>query len=170
MGQKLLSLLLLMLLALPAHSRLINWVPYTELMEKSDLVCIVRFSSSHVVDLPLDDPEFATDNHNDYLVLLTKFEVIAHLKGTCAPEIGLVHYQFAPGKGVANGPSFVDFSRPSFPAPRIQSLKQKATPKRSDPKALEYLMFLKRRPDGKYAPTAGQLDLIVSVRRIEELP
>lgn len=69
----------------------------------------------------------------------TRIGVLATLRGACAPTITLHHYADprAEDAVIVNGPNLASFSTA---------------------KARNYLLFLVKEPDGRYAPTGGQLD------------
>lgn len=135
-------------------------ITYAELSEKSDVVCIVTFDSSRLVDEKIDDPTFKDSDPSDYYARCSTFKVAAALKGTLdGDSIELVHYNYAAkAKRPEDGPHFLNFDKPN---PVWEEFTFKP------PKGIEYLVFLKKRSDGKYIPAAGQRDMLLSVRRVE---
>lgn len=126
-------LLLILLCGTSTDARLIATIPYDELQEKSDLVVIATPISSEETQERAVLPGFAA---REMIGQETKFRVAAVLKGEKLTKEFVLHHYRADKLPMINGPLFVSF------------VADKGT----------YLLFLKREPDGRYAPTAGQLD------------
>ena len=152
-------------------ARLFTALSYEELSQQCDAIFICSFMSAREVDEAIDDPDFADDDEEDFDVFASEFRVLASLKGDKIKSIEVVHYRYSSSVvRPDNGPSFVDFSAPPYPVERPRAGRRTAPVEPPpDPKSVEYLLFLKKRPDGKYIPFGGQMDPGLSIRRIEEL-
>lgn len=152
------------LIALPmaaADARLIeNW-PYERLMEESDLVVVAKVESFSEFDGTTEIPQF----QGTIVPKIGTFRVAGILKGEHEGEtLELVHCQLANDQFFPpNGPLLAQFETTGRLI-RIEtegeagSLIQEGQP--------SYLLFLKRREDGRYEPVAGQVDSELSVRRM----
>ena|SRR5438309_1521376 len=117
---------------------------YQELFDKSDFVVI-----ANPVSRTRDTSErtILRDIQENVIGLETQFETQVVLKGTKRARFMLHHYRSVPSRvAVLNGPLFMIFD-----------------PKRG---TNVYVLFLKREPDGRFAPTGGQTDIHISVREM----
>ena len=157
-------LTLLALVALPALStqaRIIQLWPYEKLMEESDLVIVGSVESVGEFDGTTEIPQFGEVLE----ARLTTFKVDGILKGEFdSKTLELVHCRFADNGGlVINGPMLARFESTGRTI-RIESEGTAGTlVQESQP---SYLLFLKRREDGRYEPVAGQVDSELSVRKL----
>jgi len=119
------------------HARGIKYWSYQELLEKSDLVAIATPISTK--DTKETWVAEASPIGCAAIGIETLFKVSAVLKGDNSLKEALLHY-YRMGfslNGIPNGPTLLSFD-----------LTQKN----------EYLVFLVREKDGRYAPTVGQMD------------
>ena len=152
-------------------ARVVAWWSYEDLMAKSDLVVIAEPQSA---TLTADVLEVAGHNSKDYQGLDTRFRIAAQLKGEPPQkDLTLLHFRYSESVGAENGAMFVRF--------RLQELSfrgemKKETNPGKAPEAPSkvsfslgkpsYLLFLKRRADGRYEPVTGQYDAVLSCREI----
>jgi len=163
-------------LATTVSARLVpNW-PYDKLFAKADLVVIAEAITNRVSSDKLEqghDPK-------DYTGINTDFVVSQELKpGKSAPTITnltVLHFRYSERvKGLDNGAFFIHFrtknqnlqrtERVMRPPGEVQEAPIKSMIVNSKP---AYLLFLKRRPDGRYEPLTGQYDATLSVREITQ--
>ena len=82
--------------------------------------------------------------------VVTEFKSLLVLKGPKLQRFTLHHYRLAPTDGVViNGPDFKTYQPKEW--------------------GKSFLMFLIREHDGRYSPTAGQMDPILSIQEISHL-
>jgi hypothetical protein len=132
------------LLAGAAEARTLRTWTYTHLMKAADLVVIATpratTATGRLEELPDIRESDACGNASTVKAerLETELEVTVTLRGNPVTNIVLHHTREHPvGKPQLDGPGFVRF----------------------DPKdELQYLMFLVREPDGRYAAVSGQTD------------
>ncbi len=139
------AILLAIFIGHPASARFIEEATFKELFAKADFVVIAR-------------PTSATHDIQERSVLLgnvpvigviTQFQTLLVLKGAKQERFVVHHYREAPlpsGVAFANGPTLFTFGPKKDHRP--------------------YLLFLRREPDGRFAPVASQADLDVSVRQV----
>ncbi len=139
----------LILLASTASARAVRPWPYSELLEKSDLVVIATPTGTTDTSEQIDLPGF-TGQH--VVGVETKFAISAVFKGDqAAKEITLHHYRIADGApSVPNGPMFIAFQ----PADNQLLIKP------------AYLLFVVCEADGRYAPVVGQTDPALGIRQL----
>lgn len=124
---------------------------YQELRDSSDLIVVAqplevrRLDEKYILPGISHMPAQGNDSQYHALGIETRFEVLTTLKGASSQSIVLHHYRPSDSGPEINGPSLMDF----------------------DPKACDkFLLFLKKRNDGQYEGVAGQVDLILSVKKI----
>ncbi|MBI3985944.1 MAG: hypothetical protein HY343_03440 [Lentisphaerae bacterium] len=115
-------------------ARMIRLWSYQELLDKSDLVVIATPTATNDTQEHIDLPGF----HGQPVIgVETKFRVSAILKGDKTLKDFVLHHYRADNKTVDNGPNLISF----------------------DPeKKQQFLLFLVREADGRYAPAFGQMD------------
>ena len=156
------SFLLVVLLPMCANARPIVAWRVEKLMQESDLVVIARVESVNDFDGMIELPLF-----QDFLVAqVTTFQVSGVLKGEIDCEtLELVHCRLGDlgGGTLWDWPTLAYFESEGHTI-RIESgegaglLVQESQP--------SYLMFLKRRDDGRYEPVAGQVDSATSFLKV----
>jgi len=136
-----LALLLLSITMNAARARPIGLWPYDQLLKEADLVVLAAAGASA-------DAEDTPDNPWKQMSVgvNTTLDVKATLKGDRpAGKLVVLHYRLKE-LSPPNGPMLVDF-RPG-----------------------DYLLFLKRRADGRFEPAAGMTDPALSVRQVSAAP
>ena len=129
----------------PSPARVIAGHNYQELLDHSDLV-VIATPTTRTTDI--DEATFFPDflhvdakGHQTRVQATgveTRFECVAILKGNSAVKrFVLHHYRQTSLEGEVDGPELVSFDPDDRP---------------------DYLLFLMREPDGRFAPTGGQTD------------
>ena len=139
----------------PAAARLLPSWPYDKLFREADLVVLARPVSS------ADSGEVARPGgwKVEFIGVNTKFEAKAVLKGKLeGDQLTVLHHRLRDGVQVVNGPLLVSFRLRGL---AVQTKAAKAILARPD-----YLLFLKRRADGRYEPVSGPVDPELSVREV----
>jgi hypothetical protein len=166
------ALFLLLCLSSTWGRALPDW-PYEKLLAESDLVVIAEpMLCSDTKDV-FERPDHSKD---DYTGMNTSFEIRSVLKGSPqTKKCEVLHFRYSDKVGaVANGALFVRFrlqgrsfkgqivpeTKEGPPHAGIQVYRSEAKP--------DYLLFLKRRPDGRYEPVTGQYDAALSCREIRD--
>ena len=163
--------LLLIISASFATARAVRDWPYEELMEKSDLVVIADpLSTTPTSDLLQDEGGDPKSSQG----LDTKFRVMVRFKGEHPQEdFTVLHFRYAPSVSEVNGAQFVHFRlhELSFSGTLEGRSKDKKTPEKVAAGSFgmgkpSYLLFLKKRSDGRYEPVADQYDAELSCREV----
>jgi hypothetical protein len=151
-----------------SHARLIeNW-PYERLFKEADLIVIATAESTVEAKDKFNDerwpPEFAGRN--------TTFKIVQVVKGKGPDkELVVLHFKFAepdPKSTKKNGPTEI-IDGPMFvyfgtkPLKKIEINGMEVLNHK-----LEYMLFLKKRADGRYEPVSGRIDPVLSVREMFE--
>jgi hypothetical protein len=129
---------------------------YQELWEKADLVAIIQPMKSEKNEGRLDA---LGPLSKDVQGFSTTFAVLSYLKGTPLPdapspdELIVKHFDYKPGQRSPSGPFLI-----SFPFPTDVSHE-----------AACWLAYLKRMPDGSYAPISGQDDPTASFKKLLDM-
>jgi hypothetical protein len=144
----------------PTAARIMDGWDYERLFKESDLIVIARAaetedSKDKNVDHALWGLEFVGMN--------TTFDVKHALKGKADKTIKVLHYKFGrpidkdrKPDVIIDGPSFVTFRHDKF---KLEGGKY-TIPQPS------YLLFLKKRADGRYEPVSGEVDPQLSVKEV----
>jgi hypothetical protein len=155
------SLIVAALTAIGAETRIGEPWPAAKLTEKADYIVIGRVVSTG--DAKVSDKPPKSFEHLGLVGVDSKFRILAALKGSIRDkELVLFHFRSA--------------RKPAEKEPRgLVSIRQ--TPDvdgpcliRFDPqgeKDARYLMFLKKRPDGRYECVSGQVDPDMSVSKLD---
>jgi hypothetical protein len=139
----------------PAAARLIPSWPYDKLFREADLVVLARPVSS------ADSGEVTKHNSwkVDFVGVNTKFEARAVLKGKLeGGRLTVLHHRLPDGVAVVNGPLLVSF--------RLRGLFITTNTAKVGLGRPDYLLFLKKRADGRYEPVSGPVDPELSVREV----
>ena len=140
-----------------SSGRLVNPLSYSELLERSVLVVIAQATGTNDANasVRLELPEIMKDS---YTPIVTTFRVKAVLKGaTHAKEIEFVHSRRRDDAGlIVNGSRLAVFQAEK------KDLRMGNTVHLTRPP--DYLLFLKKRMDGRYTPVSGQRDPEFDVR------
>jgi hypothetical protein len=139
----------------PAAARLIPSWPYDKLFREADLVVLARPLSS------VDSGETRKDNlwKVAFLGVKTEFETNAVLKGKLeGDKLTVLHYRLPKGVLLEDGPMLVTF--------RLHGLLVETKTAQIGLGRPDYLLFLKRRTDGRYEPVSGPIDPLLSIREV----
>ncbi len=126
--------------SLLGQARLMQSWSYQELYDQADLVVVAKPESTQPTDEHFILPNIAPDVH--VVGLSTHFYIKLVMKGDKTMKALVLHHcRLAnPGELMMNGPELAEF----------------------DPKGFSnYLLFLHREADGRYAPVSGQTDPIL---------
>lgn len=154
---RLLAILVVVALVLPAHARLLADWPYERLLKDADVVVIAEAMAAE------DTGETTQDNpwKVDFVGVSTKFAVKTVLKGKVEGDtLTVLHYRIKPDVLVRNGPLLVSF--------RLKGIEVRTKTSKMNLGKPHYLLFLKKRKDGRFEPLSGQIDPVLSVREMYE--
>lgn len=149
--------------------RVESW-PYERLFQESDLIVIARGIRNEPCDEVWPEDDFSIDR---FVGTQTVFKVQSVLKGGTPDSVRVIHFSYKQGATLYDdGPGFVNFltesvvtaaKKPSHDSGVLQERAAVVERLVSQP---EYLLFLKKRSDGRYEPVSGQMDSAFSVRII----
>jgi hypothetical protein len=123
---------------------------YEDLLKEADLVVIAK-----AVGTADTEDALKSDFAVEFVGMDTSFEVQGTLKGNAPGKLVVLHYRIKNGGSPPNGPMLVTF-RTNAEAGKGGALSLPP----------EYLLFLKRRTDGRYEAVTGQIDPVLSVRSV----
>ncbi|MEM7474650.1 MAG: hypothetical protein AAF483_06635 [Planctomycetota bacterium] len=155
----LICLAILFGLAQPSYARRVEDWPYDKLMKKSDLVVVVRYVGTVEVEAPSPENPWEAE----FQGLQSRFKVFCHLKTDekkYEPPKTIDFLHFYSERSLQNGPGFVEFAKEFIETESASGIKQHTM------QQAQYLLFLKKLPDGRYAATSGQIDPNLSVREM----
>lgn len=148
------------------HARKIeNWT-YEQLFEASDVVVIAKFQTSK------DSTDRFADNPWEikFIGVNSTFHVLHRIKGKdIAKELTMLHYRLPDGKLIQDGPLFLRFQEVESIRLQMLKLKQMNGIPHAEQVLLEkpeYLLFLKKRKDGRFELVSGPIDAIHAVKTI----
>jgi hypothetical protein len=135
----------------PSLARQLEDWPFDKLFKHADLVVIAKAISTAEAGKDIKDkpPE-------DFLKpILTTLEVVQVIKGEHrGDELVVFHYRLeVPKGGIGNGPLLIQFHRGRRRSGRLPP---------------DYMLFLKKRQDGRYEAVSGQYDPRLSVKEVVE--
>jgi hypothetical protein len=134
--------LLFLLVVAPASARIVQPWPAAKLTEQADLIVIARPTATGDAAKSDKPPK----GYDDLVGTDTEFKVLAVLKGKLEGEkLALFHFRHPLSKTSSQSPE-VD-------GPGLVAFDPKAQDGRS-----RYLLFLKKRKDGRYECVSGQVD------------
>jgi hypothetical protein len=139
----------------PAAARLLPAWPYEKLLREADLVVLARPVSS------ADSGEVARPAgwKVEFLGVNTRFDLRAVLKGKLeGTQLTVFHHRLKDGVTLRNGPLLVSFRQHGLSLTTKTAKVGLARP--------DYLLFLRRRADGRYEPVSGPVDPELSVREV----
>jgi hypothetical protein len=150
-----------------ASARQVDEWAYERLFKESDLVVIAQPIRSE------DSAERTKDNlwKAEFIGVETSFKVLHTVKGAAVKsELTLLHYRT--DSLIEDGPSLVSFRTRGISytiSKRLEEGEAEASTERakiaiSGP--AEYLLFLKKRSDGRFEPVTGQTDPSFSVKEL----
>ena len=129
--------------------RMTDEMSFTQLVSKSDLVVI---ADARVTTVTENTDQFCADSLEQLDTLLN---VHAVLKGTHRGELHLVHFKIKDDiPGIINGPKLLQL--------QYSHMNEGKAGIRRESRAPKYLLFLKRRVDGRYESVTDQLDSFYS--------
>ena len=133
-----------------AATRMTNEMSFHPLATAAELVVIADASAPE----PKENTDQFMPKHLQQLE--TRLNVHAVIKGAQDKrELPFVHFRYKEGsKGIINGPQLLEFQTETIPEDEAKKTRKSRAPK--------YLLFLKRRVDGKYEAVSGQMDPIYS--------
>lgn len=158
-------------LALPARARLVQSWSYEQLLAAADVVVVAKPVSNQLAS------DKWTGSHRDdgiFEAVDTGFDVRWVIKGP--PDLKtltVLHFRYGPKTMVMNGALFVHF------VVKPISFRAEPLPEDKDARpsglnislpAPEYLLFLKKRSDGRMKCVTGQYDAALSCRELGEPP
>jgi hypothetical protein len=139
----------------PVHARRIEPWPYKKLLKEADVVVVATALSSKETGEVTKLGGWQTN----LLGVDTTFAVEAVLKGEVkGDQLTVFHYRLKPGVHVENGPLLISFRTKRLAIQTKQAKVGLGVP--------SYLLFLKKRPDGRYEAVSGQIDPKLSVREM----
>lgn len=152
-----------------ASARPIEDWPYDRLFKAADLVVLATAVKTTVADDKSPEHSWAYE----FVAQTTTLKVKHPLKGKADGEhIKVLHFKFGElkkGRGagtegvvIQNGPILVEF--------RTEGVIATVGERRHVLPAPEYLLFLKRLPDGRYEPVSGRIDPGLSVKEVAGPP
>ena len=158
------------LLPAPASARKIEAWSYDRLFREADVVLIAvamnTVPTNHKWTEAIFDPQH-------FRGVITHFRVASIFKGSPPESIQVLHYAYAnSGSLVNDGPGLVSFTSDSIllaiqpRKPKTKEPELLSKTRRSQNRAPEYLLFLKKRQDDTFAAVSGQVDPIFSVRAV----
>ena len=137
------------------HARPIPMWSYEKLFKQSDLVVIAQPTNS------VDVADRIQKGQSKLIGINTTFRIDHVVKGNLkSPDLTILHYRMKSGQAMSNGPCLVSF--------RVQSLLYTVEdgPKVQRSGPATYLLFLKKRDDGRYEAVTGQIDPVFSVKEL----
>ena len=148
-------------------ARIVPSWPYEKLVSESDVVAIVE----PVENKPAPDafPGYSYGHPtNHFTATDTRFKVHAVLKGDAMKELTVLHFSYSTNVSIIlNGASFIQFFigplqyekravKDGKPVGGVTSFQQPP----------EWIVFLKRRSDGRFEPVTGHYDSAYSFREL----
>jgi hypothetical protein len=153
------------LLCSPADARRIESWSFQRLEDAADAVVVGTVAADGPWKEKLADRLFGEALEGR----LTTFDVKTALKGEVSDkQVQVIHFRAKEGKLLENGPLLASFRKTGrrLEIESVDGVKEKALVMEGTPC---YLLFLKKRGDGKYEPVSGQIDSALSARRLSEI-
>jgi hypothetical protein len=95
----------------------------------------------------------------DFVGVKTTVKVVGVMKGRYSqPELTVFHLQFPDGTRINQGPFLGELKSQPISHPQPDGTRRSGPP--------EYMVFLKKRDDGRYEPTSGPLDSAYAFREL----
>jgi len=151
-----------------ASARLVEDWSYIRLFQEADLVVIAR----PVKSVDAGDRLKRNPWRADLIGVNTSFKTVHTLKGAAKAPVTVLHYRT--DALLQNGPLLVKFRtkaiRYTIVIERREGEPARAAVRKFIGEAgpATYLLFLKRRDDGRYEPVSGPIDPALSVRELRE--
>ena len=155
-----------------SSARKIEIWPYEKLLKEAELVVIARAVSKLATDDKWNSDVFDSDG---FTAVETTFELATVLKGKSVNFFKVLHFQYRnPSRPFEDGTGLVSFLAEPLSVGIWRNGETKAeglktlepTKRKSLMPAPEYLLFLKRRTDGRFEAVSGQVDPNSSVRTL----
>jgi hypothetical protein len=159
-----LTLGLATLLSSQADARRVEIWSFERLGETADVVLIGTVASTEQWSEKLKAQLFAEDLEGQ----LTTFDVETVFKGKdIGKHIQVIHYRVRKGILIENGPVLASFRKTGrrLEINSVDGVEHRMDVEEGTP---HYLLYLKKRSDGKYEPISGQIDSAFSVRKLSE--
>jgi hypothetical protein len=135
----------------PAEARLVFPLSYKQLFKDAELVVI-----ANAVSCADADKHIKNEQGDNSVPVLTSFKVLHVVKGAYErPSLVLLHYRLKEGVLIFNGPDYVKFD-----TAQKRDLTGWAWP------STAYMLFLKKRRDGRYECVGGQTDPGFAVKKL----
>ena len=132
---------------------------YDQLQAQSDVILVGRLHRTTPHNLPCKELELVPVSGET-----ATFSVVLVIKGDITDKtLEVVHYLFRPEAGVVNGPQLIEFKDQSITVKEVKPVQSEA---KYDLGVPEYLMFLRKRSDGRYEPVSGQWNAVYSFREV----
>jgi hypothetical protein len=160
-----LAMALAALLCSQADARQIESWSYQRLKDAADAVVVGTVASEGPWNERVEDRLFGTALEGR----LTTFDVETVFKGEVSGrQVQVIHLRAKEGKRFENGPLLASFRKTGrrLEIESVDGVKEKALVMEGTP---HYLLFVKKRDDGKYEPVSGQIDSALSVRKLSEI-
>jgi hypothetical protein len=143
-----------------ASARLLEKWPYERLFKDTDLVVIATAVSTEKSGDSFTDDRWPLE----FIGLNTTFEANHVLKGKLpGKSIKVLHYKFgAPWKKGGKVPDIIEI----IDGPLFVGFRTNKPAKAFGPPTPQYMLFLKRRKDGRFEPVSGKIDPQLSVREL----
>ena len=159
-----LTLGLATLLCSQAVARRVEIWSFQRLNDTAGVILIGTVASTEQWSEKLKAQLFAEDLEGQ----LTTFDVETVFKGKdIGKHIQVIHYRVRKGILIANGPVLASF-RKTGRRLEIKSVDGVEDGMKVEEGTPHYLLYLKKRSDGKYEPISGQIDSAFSVRKLSE--
>lgn len=145
-----------------------------EMMTLSSVVVVIRPESVRQTSDRPDDNSFGDRDMTRYQPLETTCRIVTSFKGTVTePTIKIVHFAYADPKPEFNGGLMMSFLFDPILLVSFPTLANgKPDTSRGQPYASnspEYLAFLRRLPDGRYAAASPHYDAATSFRLLSQV-
>lgn len=146
---------LVALLALHLQAREIEFWPYERLEREADLIVIGPAEKSEDSGELVPGPLWKID----FVGVNTTFKATGVLKGKCKEsQLTVFHLRIPDGATLKEPPSTITFRTGVLPIKSPGKVTSLARP--------EYLLFLKKRSDGRFEPVSGSLESSYSFREV----
>ena len=145
-----------------------------QLMTQSSVVVVIRPESVRQTSDRPDDRSFGDRDMTQYQPLETTCRIVTTFKGTVTEQkIKIVHFAYADPKPEFNGGLMMSFLFDPIRLVTFPTLADgKPDTSRGQPYATdspEYLAFLRRLPDGRYAAASPHYDAATSFRLLSQV-
>ena len=152
-----------------AHARKIEEWSYERLFSEADLIVIARVGRSKDTRDQFPEAAWGTDA---FIGVNTSFTILQTLKNDIEGEkFTLLHFRAA--RLLSNGPLLLKFQTSPRRITGVERLDESGEKPISSVNIVEpppnYLLFLRKRDDGRFEALSGQVDAALAVREIRSL-